>query len=323
MKTKFDHFYNLMINTLFLQGKAKKTRDSYLRALRRINKLCPISLDEIDEDDLKQYFLQLLKNYSMPTVKGDRCGLSFFYEYVLFREFNWSKIIRIKVVHKLPSVLSQNEVAMVLGYVKRWRHRVCLTVIYSMGLRISEALNMRPSDICVDRKVLHIRNSKGCRDRLVPLPELSMQMINDFWLSHRSPDYIFPQIRDKSNMVNISKPMYIGAVQGAFRLAVQKSGIMKRVSVHNLRHSYATHLMESGVPIMAIQEVLGHRDIKTTMIYTRLTEVIYENRYDQIRRLMSPLSFLNNSSNEILNLSSYGSHEFKLLSENKSNYSGD
>ncbi|EDM25145.1 phage integrase [Lentisphaera araneosa HTCC2155] len=313
MKSKFDHFYNLMKSALFLQGKAHRTRDSYLRALRRINKMLTLELDEITEEDLKKYFLKLLRTYAVPTVKSDRCGLAFFYKYVLSREFNWGKIIRIQTVHKLPSVLTQKEIAHVLSYVKRWRHRVCLTAIYSMGLRVSEALKMRPSDICVERKILHIRNSKGCRDRLVPLPDLSLQMINDFWLSHRSPNYIFPQIRDKSNMVNIDKHMYIGAVQGAFRMAVLESGIMKRVSVHNLRHSYATHMMEKGVPIMAIQEILGHRDIKTTMIYARLTELIYENRHDQIRKLMSPLEFLNNSSNESLHISSYSLEEINSL----------
>ncbi len=107
-------------------------------------------------------------------------------------------------------------------------------------------------------------------------------------------------------------------------MAVLESGIMKRVSVHNLRHSYATHLMEKGVPIMAIQEILGHRDIKTTMIYARLTELIYENRHDQIRKLMSPLEFLNNSSNESLHISSYSLEEinnlcFQKLSINNEN----
>ncbi|WDE99263.1 tyrosine-type recombinase/integrase [Lentisphaera profundi] len=315
--TRFEYFYNSMKRELSLQAKSEKTQEAYLRALRRIGKRQNKDLNEISQEDIKEYFYRLKLCYSMPSLKADRSGLLFFYTYVLFRDWDWNKIIRVRVKSRLPDILSQSELSHVFSYVNKWRFRVCLFTIYSMGLRISEALRIRPGDICPDRKLLHVRDGKTCRDRLVPIPDLTLIMINDYWLSHQNSFYIFPKVNKRGIALQENNQMSIPSVQAAFRMAVLESSVMKRLSVHSLRHSYATHLLESGVPILAIKEVLGHKSIVTTMVYMRLTNVMQENRNEQIRQLMSQYVFLNSCDDLSLNLSVYSKDEFHQLKGKK------
>ena len=154
----------------------------------------------------------------------------------------------------------------------RLHYRACLGTIYSCGLRVTEGVRLQVPDIDSDRMVLHVRNGKGRKDRVVPLPQSTLRLLRHYWTTHRNPLLIFPippRVCDDPGAA--TKTMSTTGVQQAFRLALKESGIQKPATVRTLRHSYATHLLEAGVSLRVIQAYLGHASPKTTAIYTHLT----------------------------------------------------
>jgi len=145
--------------------------------------------------------------------------------------------------------------------------------VYSCGLRLSEALYIKPGDIDRAGERLHIRQGKGAKDRKVILPPLTLKILERYWLRHRNPRWLFPALgRDGKGGPTADKPMSITAVQGGLRRYLKRAGITKaRVSIHSLRHSYATHLLEAGVPLTVLQLLLGHEKIETTLRYIHLS----------------------------------------------------
>ena len=160
--------------------------------------------------------------------------------------------------------------------------RVALTVIYACGLRLSEAANLQVSDIDGERMLVRIRNGKGAKDRYVPLPDKTVELLRSYWLLHRPKDWLFPA-KKKNGPINVT------SIQRAFKDALKQSGVHKAASVHTLRHSYATHLLEKGEDLRVIQELLGHRSPNTTAVYTHLTKKTVEALYVRLNQLMSGL----------------------------------
>jgi len=150
-------------------------------------------------------------------------------------------IVRPQQEQKLPVVLSVEEVRQILGRVRRWRYRVCLSTIYACGLRLQEGLHLQIDHLDGGRQLLHVCLGKGGKDRYVPLPQPVLEMLRQYWATHRDPVWIFP-----SSHQDVKKPMGASGVQRAFQGALQDSSIQKHATVHTLRHSYATHLLESG-----------------------------------------------------------------------------
>lgn len=286
----FNHYYTLMQRALTLQGLQPKTINSYLRTLRRIDQRLAKPLDQLTAEDLKGYFAELLETHSWSTVKIDRCALVFFYTHVLEREWEWIKIVKAPRIHTLPDVLSQAETLKLLGQVEIMRYRTFLITTYSMGLRISEALRIKPSDFCKDRMVLHIRNSKGNKDRLVPLPELTYYLLKQYWVKHKNGNLLFPKITGSAYTIRTTEShMVKSGVQSALKAALFDSGIRKKITVHSLRHSYATHLVEMGINLRVIQEILGHSSPVTTAVYTKLSKPVIQNSERAINMLMHNL----------------------------------
>jgi site-specific recombinase XerD len=153
--------------------------------------------------------------------------------------------------------------------VHTWRYRVCLSTLYACGLRLQEGVRLQVSDIDGARHLLHVRLGKGHKDRYVPLPQRQLEVLRDFWRSHRHPIWLFPSPRLTPQ--HRDGPLEVSGMQKAFRAAVQESGIRKPATVHTLRHSYATHLLEAGVNLRVIQAYLGHTSPTTTAVYTHLT----------------------------------------------------
>jgi len=169
-------------------------------------------------------------------------------------------------------VLSREEVWRILGAVRELRHRACLTLIYSCGLRLGEGCRLQVGDVHRDRRVIHVRAAKGNKDRYVPLPTETLALLGECWKSHRNPTFLFPCVgRGGVHGGGADKPVPISTVQQAFRRALRASGVSKDVHVHTLRHSYATHLLENNVNPRQIQDWLGHQSPKTTAVYTHLT----------------------------------------------------
>jgi len=159
-----------------------------------------------------------------------------------------------------------------------------------MGLRLSEALQISPADICSASLRLHVRNSKGNKDRFVPMPHATLILLRKYWWSHKNPNLLFPQF--KGNASGTQEHMHKTGVQTALKAVLLEAGIHKKLSVHSLRHSYATHLVEIGIHLRMIQELLGHNSPATTAIYTQISKPVMQNSNQMIHRLMRGLSSL-------------------------------
>jgi integrase len=181
-------------------------------------------------------------------------------------------------------VLSRDEVRRILAEVRVALYRSCLTTIYSCGLRLLEGAHLRVSDIDSGRMMLHIHNGKGKKDRYVPLPVRTLELLRQQWRTHRSPEWMFPSPRFGN-----TRPLTGCAVQSAFRADLKATGIAKPAHVHTLRHSYGTHLLEAGVNLRIIQENLGHRSARSTQLYTHLTREIRDSLTEPLNQLMQDL----------------------------------
>src|SRR5439155_16694221 len=173
---------------------------------------------------------------------------------------------------KLPVILSKKEVRQILSCLRLPRYQVCLKTIYSCGLRLQEGTNLQVADIDSARLMIHVRHGKGAKDRYVPLPKRTLQLLRDYWKTHRNPVLLFPaEGRDHIDLAKSTEPMSKSSVQDAFHAALKDSRLNKRASVHTLRHSWATQLLQAGVNLRLIQEWLGHSSPATTSVYTHLT----------------------------------------------------
>jgi integrase/recombinase XerD len=258
-----------MNDDMQLHGFAERTQDSYLRAVRQLAAYFNKPPDQISEEELRQYFLYLknVKNASRSTITLALCGIKFFYERTLQRQWATLALVRPPREKKLPVVLSVDEVRQILSRVRRWRYRVCLSTIYACGLRLQEGLHLQISHIDGARQLVHVCHGKGGKDRYVPLPPPVLEMLRQYWGTHRDPIWLFP-----STHQTVHGPMDASGLQRAFHAALLDSGIQKPATVHTLRHSYATHLLEAGLNLRLIQLYLGHASPNTTAIYTHLTQ---------------------------------------------------
>lgn len=281
-----------MIECLQLRGLAERTQEAYTRAVRQLAAHYHKSPDQISEAELRQYFLHLknVKHYSRPTMTVAICGIRFFYEQTLQRNWAIFGIVRPAPEKKLPVILSLAEVRQILGRIRLARYQVCLTTIYSCGLRLQEGTHLQVADIDSARLMIHVRHGKGAKDRYVPLPPRTLQLLRHYWATHRNPVLLFPaEGRDHVDLAKSTEPMSKSSVQDAFHAALQESGNNKRASVHTLRHSWATHLLEAGVNLRLIQEWLGHNSPATTSVYTHLTVKAEQLGTQAINQLMSDL----------------------------------
>lgn len=281
---------------LQLRGLAPNTRKAYLRAVKQLSTHYHKSPDSLTEDEIKAYFLWLTneKKASRSAFVIALCGIKFFYEHTLQKKWHCFDLIRPPKSKKLPIVLSQEEVQLVLKAVRKESHRVCLMVIYSCGLRTREGVGLAVSQIDSDRMMLHIQSAKGGKDRYVPLPEKTLELIRRYWATHRDPQWIFPSPmkrmkrmkRKSSSSLVHSKPIDSTGIQRTFKLALKECGIEKPATIHSLRHSYATHLLEAGVALPHVQKYLGHASLQTTTIYTHLTQNGFEQTAARINQLV-------------------------------------
>lgn len=258
------------VEDMQLHGFAPGTQHLYVGAVYRLAKHYLKSPDLLTEEELRRYFLHLTleQKVARPTATIALCGIKFFFEHTLQRNWPSLDLMRPPKEKKLPVVLSRQEVQQILRCVRTPTYRVCLTTIYACGLRLSEGSGLRVPDVDSKRMLLHI-HGKGNKDRYVPLPERSLQELRQLWRTHRSP-WLFPA-RPRAGLAT-DRPVRASALQAAFHRAVQQSGVGKAAHVHTLRHSYATHLLEAGVNLRIIQEILGHATPTTTALYTHLTQ---------------------------------------------------
>jgi len=285
---KFDDFYAQHQQALTLQGKRPATIDSYCRSVRRAFRYFKVCPDQLTPAELKTYFADFLKNHSWSTLKVDRSGLQFFWKHVLNKKWDWVNIVKPPRIQRLPDFLTRKEFQKVISAVKKLRYKIYLFTVYSMGLRLGEALNLRIADIDSQQMQVHVRQGKGNKDRFVNLPEITLLALRAFWKTHRNPDLIFPNQNGTPETIRkASTPMDPEGAQQALKGALKECGIKKRISIHSLRHSFGVHLVEGNVHLRHIQELLGHADPQTTALYTRLSEPALQNRSQAINKIMS------------------------------------
>jgi integrase/recombinase XerD len=281
-----------MIECLQLRGLSARTQESYVRAVRQLAEHYHKSPDLISEEELRQYFLYLknVKHYARNTTTIAICGIKFFFERTLEKEWTIFNLVRPAPEKKLPVILSRTEVRQILARVRLPRYKVCLSTIYSCGLRLQEGTHLQVRDIDSARLMIHVRHGKGAKDRYVPLPERTLQLLRQYWKTHHNPVLLFPaEGRNHIDLARSTEPMSKSSVQDAFHAALKESGNNKRASVHTLRHSWATHLLEAGVNLRLIQEWLGHSSPATTSVYTHLTVKAEQLGAAAINQLMSDL----------------------------------
>jgi integrase/recombinase XerD len=281
-----------MIECLQLRGLSERTQEAYTRAVRQLAEHYHKSPDLLTEEELRQYFLHIInvKHYSRNTTTIALCGIKFFFEQTLNRNWSLFSIVRPAPEHKLPVILSLEEVREILNRIRLPRYRVCLSTIYSCGLRLQEGIRLAVPDIDSARMMIHVRHGKGNKDRYVPLPRSTLKLLRDYWVTQRNPALIFPaEGRAHLNLSQATEPMSKSSVQGAFRAALKHSSLNKLASVHTLRHSWATHLLEAGVHLRLIQEYLGPSSPATTSVYTHLTVKSEQRGAEALNRVIDNL----------------------------------
>jgi site-specific recombinase XerD len=270
-----------MIEDMKLRGLAPSTQERYLHTVRTLAKHYQRRPDELTQEQVRNYLLYLIetKKYAKSTFNVNLFAIKFLYQKTLGREWRFLQLKRVKTNRRLPIVLSRDEVWHLLDQVRRPKARMSLTLMYTCGLRVSEAVNLRLEDIDSRRKVVWIRNGKGYKDRSVPLPTQTLAQLRAYWLRYRPNTWLFP-----SWQYNL--PITKNAVQHCLKATLQQSNIRKNVTCHTLRHSYATHLLEAGVHLRVIQALLGHKSITTTFIYMHLTQGTMVNVQKKINEIM-------------------------------------
>jgi integrase/recombinase XerD len=281
-----------MIEDLQLHGMKEKTQILYVRAVQGLAEYHHKPPDQITEEEVREYFLYLknIKQHATSTLRVKYCGIRFLYEYTLQKKWSILEIAHVGNVRKTPVVLTIEEVRKIFGYVRLPCFRACLGLIYACGLRIQEGVYLQVQDIDGQREIAHIKNGKGGKERYVPIPQIALKMLRDYWRTHRNPIWLFPsQVEAFHRPGPAIAPISIRSVQRAFRDALQKSGIKKEATVHTLRHSYATHLYEAGIDLRIIQSYLGHTSLSSTSVYTHLTPKTTEPANQTINQVLETL----------------------------------
>jgi len=284
LKIEEKYFENLRKN-LVVRKYSPKTIKSYIHYNKDFLGYVRKKPNEITNEDVKDYLFYLVeeKEVSASTLNTAINALKFYYGEVLKRGFVY-ELKRPKKDKKLPVVLSQEEISRILSSITNIKHRLILMLIYSAGLRVSEVVKLKPGDIDDERKLIHIKGGKGRKDRYTMLSEVAIEMIRRYLKEYGQSIWLFSS-QDKEKHITTR------TVEKIFSNACRKANIKKNATVHSLRHSFATHLLERGTDLRYIQELLGHKSSKTIEIYTHV------NNKD-IGKIKSPLDSLQISGGE-------------------------
>lgn len=275
---------------LQLNGKGERTQESYVRAVRKFGEFLQREPDTATEDDLRRYVLYIKNDlqWKPSTLNVAYNGLKLFFKMTCHRDWPTLKKLRVPKEENLPTVLTIAEVQLLLKLIEKPSMLCFFTVVYSLGLRLQEAVNLEVSDIDSNRMLVHIHRGKGARDRLVPLPKTTLEALRSYYATHRNKNLIFPsEGRNHTSAPTAQLPVGQGTVQGCITKLVRQLGWECRgVTTHTLRHCYATHSLEAGINLRLIQKYMGHAYLTSTMIYLHVTTVGEEAAIAKINSLM-------------------------------------
>ena len=253
-----------MIEDMTIRNMSPATQRSYISAVSKFSRYFGRSPDKLTLDDVHAFQVHLVSTgISWPGLNQIVCALRFFYGVTLGEAAVPERIPYAREPRKLPIVLSADEVVRFLEAVSSLKSRAALTTAYAAGLRASEVAGLRVEDVDSDRGVILVRHGKGAKDRNVMLSPQLLGILRTYWRLARPKTFLFPG-RDDAHSIDPT------VLHAACRSAVKAAGLTKRVTLHTLRHSFATHLLENGYDIRTVQELLGHSDVRTTQIYTHV-----------------------------------------------------
>ncbi len=258
---------------LKLRGFSPLTVRNYSFFVDKFLKSSAQNVAEVTQDDAKKYLATLYDSKSKNTIMLAAASLKFFFQEVLKKEFNDVKIP--KKDKKLPEVLTKDEVLKMINHSETRKSRLILSLLYSSGLRVSELVRLKPSDVSFNENIGWVRGGKGAKDRIFTLSPGLAGELQEHIRKNKDSKYMF----------SMDKPLTTRNVQKIVKHIRQRAEIQKRVTPHTLRHSFATHLLEAGTDIRMIQALLGHSSLNTTQIYTHVSS-------DQIKKIANPLDNL-------------------------------
>ncbi|MBZ0150414.1 MAG: site-specific integrase [Planctomycetes bacterium] len=254
-----------MAEDLRIRNYSPRTVECYVSMMERFTREFGKPPGQLGPADIRQFQVRMIeKKVSWTQFNQAVCAMRFFYRVTLPRDFVVEHIPFAKVKRKLPTVLSVDEVRRLLSAPMCIKHRAVLSLIYATGVRLNEATHLRVADIDGERMTVHIRCGKGGKPRMVPMSAALRELLRAYWRSDHPRDYLFPGQRPDQSL-------HESSVQHACARAKLAARIEKPASVHTLRHSYATHLLELGVDLRTIQKLLGHTSLSTTAIYVHVT----------------------------------------------------
>lgn len=268
-------------NMLKLKGYSLNTIKNYCNQFHQLLRLLgDRNVEDLKKDHIMSYLLWLIekKGFSENYVHTAINAIKFYFEQVLNRKTEYYDLPRPKKAFKLPEILAEEEVSAIIGKIENIKHKVIIMAAYSAGLRVSELSGLKIRDIDSKRMIIHIKAAKGKKDRIVPLSKKLLENLREYYKTYKPKDFLFEGIKGDAYSTR--------SIQEILKTYKLRTGITKKGSIHSLRHSYATHLMESGTDVRIIQELLGHNSISTTMRYTHVSK-------KSITNIQSPLDKLN------------------------------
>src|SRR5512134_2846205 len=268
-----------MIEDMTVCNLSPATQRSYLHAVAKFSRYFGRSPDRLDLEDVRAFQVHLVAHaISWPALNQTVCALRFFYGVTLGQDEIPERIPYAREPRKLPVVLSSDEVVRFLEAVPSLKTRAALTTAYAAGLRASQAVGLKVGDIDSVRMVIRVEHAKGGKDRTVMLSAQLLGILRTYWRLARPSPWLFPG-RDET------KPVDVQVLHSGCRSACVAAGLSKRVTVHTLRHSFATHLLENGTDIRIIQVLLGHANLSSTARYTRVSNGLIRHTQSPFDRL--------------------------------------
>lgn len=273
-----------LIDELVLRGYAEKTKEAYVRAVAGLAAHYGRSPDQISDQETRSYLLHLhtATEKAASTLNVAVSGLRFFYRYVLRREFYHIEraMPRVQKAKRRPKAYSKAEIERLLTACTHPKHRAFLMTVYGAGLRLNEACHLRPEHIDRGNGQIRVEQGKGRKDRYTILPQRLLRELEDYWRAYRPQGgWVFPSSRDQR------QPMPDGTAQKFFYQAVERAGLPDKGGIHCLRHSFATHWLEAGLPLFVLKRMLGHTSLSTTSNYLHVSR-------EHLATIKSPLDVL-------------------------------
>jgi len=274
-----------MLMDLQLSGAKPRTQETYLREVENLAKYFNRSPAELGEAELKKYMLYMIneRHLSEGTFRFYVAGLKFFYRTTLKREWPVEKIRHPRSKRQLPIVLDLTEVASLFSVTRNIKHKAMLMITYSSGLRVSETARLKLTDIDSKRMTVRVSDGKGGKDRYSILSETALEHLRRYWKKYHPTEWLFAGSKGKDHIS-------LSTIQQVFKQAKKRAGITKPVSVHTLRHSFATHLIEAGTSLHHVQMLLGHRSPTTTTVYLHVSRLNLAQVISPLDRAPQPIS---------------------------------